>query len=149
MNSCISLWFLCLQIHSQFPLSFEFNQFYLRFLAYHYVSNRFRTFMLDNEAERMEAGWLMEEGGARRRSLDSESGDSSNGDAGGSPSQSRGAGGAARQGSGMSIWDYIHIYHQRSPLFYNFMYTPPQDQCDEVSEYQKYIHFSWIHLCGS
>lgn len=49
------------QIHHQFPLSFEFNQFFLRFIAYHYVSNRFRTFMMDNEYERVEAGWLMDD----------------------------------------------------------------------------------------
>ena len=111
------------QIHNQFPLSFEFNQFYLRFLAYHYVSNRFRTFMLDTESERMEAGWLLEEGvGGRRRSQDSLSSDGSNGgDTGASPSSHR------RHPAGMSIWDYINIYHQRSPLFYNFMYTLPQE----------------------
>ena len=38
---------------------------YIRFLAYHYVSNRFRSFMLDNELERMEAGWLLYDGKAR------------------------------------------------------------------------------------
>lgn len=49
------------QIHRQFPLSFEFNQYYIKFIAYHYVSCRFRTFLLDCEAERSELGWLNEE----------------------------------------------------------------------------------------
>jgi myotubularin-related protein 5/13 len=49
------------QIHRQFPLSFEFNQYYLKFIAYHSVSCRFRTFLLDCEAERAECGWLNEE----------------------------------------------------------------------------------------
>ena len=53
------------QIHRQFPQSFEYNEYFLKFLAYHYVSNRFRTFMLDNEFERMEAGWLLEDGAGR------------------------------------------------------------------------------------
>lgn len=49
------------QIHNQFPLSFEFNQYYLEFMAYHYVSCRFRTFLLDCESERAECGWINEE----------------------------------------------------------------------------------------
>lgn len=44
------------QIQRQFPLAFEFNDFYLRFLAYHSVSCRFRTFLLDCECERVECG---------------------------------------------------------------------------------------------
>ncbi|KAL3178044.1 hypothetical protein MRX96_038584 [Rhipicephalus microplus] len=45
------------QLLRQFPMSFEFNDLFLRFLAYHHVSCRFRTFLLDSELERIELGW--------------------------------------------------------------------------------------------
>lgn len=37
-------------------MAFEFNDFYLRFLAYHSVSCRFRTFLLDCELDRVDCG---------------------------------------------------------------------------------------------
>ena len=46
------------QIHAQFPTAFEFNQYYLKFLAYHHVSCRFRTFLCDNEHMYVQAGFF-------------------------------------------------------------------------------------------
>lgn len=44
------------QCLNEFANAFEFNEFYLEFLAYHYVSNRFKTFLLDSEFERVQFG---------------------------------------------------------------------------------------------
>ena len=49
------------QLHNQFPMAFEFSHFYLKFLAYHHVSCRFRTFLLDSELQRSECGFTQEE----------------------------------------------------------------------------------------
>ncbi|XP_075064591.1 myotubularin-related protein 5 isoform X4 [Mixophyes fleayi] len=83
------------QIHLQFPSEFEFSQYYLKFLAYHYVSNRFRTFLLDSDCERIEKGVLYEEKGDRR-----------------SPQVCR------------SVWEYIERLHKKNPVFYNYMFCP-------------------------
>ncbi|XP_076471850.1 myotubularin-related protein 13-like isoform X2 [Babylonia areolata] len=102
------------QIHRQFPLSFEFNQYFLKFIAYHYVSNRFRTFMLDNEFERVEAGWLLDEkrpGGVSVEEVAEGQGFS--------PKHS------LSQGSGFSgLWDYVDKQHRKSAIFTNFLFSP-------------------------
>lgn len=41
------------QVLEQYPFAFEFNDFFLRFLAYHSSSACFRTFLLDSEADRI------------------------------------------------------------------------------------------------
>ncbi|XP_040199118.1 myotubularin-related protein 5 isoform X4 [Rana temporaria] len=83
------------QIHLQFPSEFEFSQYYLKFLAYHYVSNRFRTFLLDSDCERIEKGILYEEKGDRR-----------------GPQVCR------------SVWDYMERLNKKNPVFYNYMFSP-------------------------
>ncbi|XP_044747784.1 myotubularin-related protein 13 isoform X1 [Coccinella septempunctata] len=111
------------QIQTQFPMAFEFNDYYLRFLAYHSVSCRFRTFLFDCELERVECGVAAVED--KRGSLTShhKSVDT------GSDEESIYPGGrlgTTVQGSnlGQSIFDYIEKQHNRSPLFFNFMYIP-------------------------
>ncbi|XP_061493895.1 myotubularin-related protein 5 isoform X6 [Rhineura floridana] len=83
------------QIHLQFPMEFEFSQYYLKFLSYHYVSNRFRTFLLDSDYERLELGLLYEEKGERK-----------------GPQLFR------------SIWDYMDRLNKKMPAFFNYMYAP-------------------------
>ncbi|KAJ8728742.1 hypothetical protein PYW07_006438 [Mythimna separata] len=116
------------QLQKQFPLAFEFNEYYLRFVAYHSVSCRFRTFLLDNEAQRAELGitaaddkradtnrmvYLYGAGGEAGAGSEEEAGPGA-------------AGGRAPQ-LGHSLFDYIDRHHQKAPVFYNFLYTPDLD----------------------
>uniref|UniRef100_A0A672RY59 Myotubularin-related protein 5-like n=1 Tax=Sinocyclocheilus grahami TaxID=75366 RepID=A0A672RY59_SINGR len=87
------------QIHLQFPMEFEFSQYYLKFLAYHYVSNRFRTFLLDSDYERIELGVLYEEKGERKN-----------------PQVCK------------SVWDYIDRLNKKTPMFYNYMFSPEEEE---------------------
>lgn len=114
------------QIQTQFPMAFEFNDYYLRFLAFHSVSCRFRTFLFDCELERVECGVAAVED--KRGSLTSHH---KNVDTG-SDEESIYPGGRLAttvQGSnlGQSIFDYIEKQHNRSPLFFNFMYIPDME----------------------
>ncbi|XP_038198614.1 myotubularin-related protein 5 isoform X2 [Arvicola amphibius] len=83
------------QVHLQFPMEFEFSQFYLKFLGYHHASRRFRTFLLDSDYERIELGLLYEEKGERKGQL------------------------ACR-----SVWEYVDRLSKKTPMFYNYTYAP-------------------------
>ncbi|XP_028170103.1 myotubularin-related protein 13 [Ostrinia furnacalis] len=124
------------QLQKQFPLSFEFNEYYLRFVAYHSVSCRFRTFLLDSEAQRAELGiTAADDKRADTSRLGVETGAGSEEECvGGVPMGPGGAAGAAgsygsspRATFGQSLFDYIDKQHQKSPVFYNFLYTPDLD----------------------
>ncbi|XP_041970120.1 myotubularin-related protein 13 isoform X2 [Aricia agestis] len=98
------------QIQKQFPLAFEFNEYYLRFVAYHTVSCRFRTFLFDSEAQRIDAGLEERRADAARLGVETD-----------------GAGEEEAVRAGGGLFEYIERLHQRAPTFYNLLYTPDLD----------------------
>lgn len=103
----------CMQQH---PAAFEFSPFLLEFLAYHSVSNRFRTFLLDSELERVQFG-------VERSSFPAPTS---------LPSSSRRlfqTNVTHSQASSIAanttcIWQYILKVHYHSAKFFNFTYQP-------------------------
>lgn len=45
----------------------------------------------------------------------------------GAGSEDEAYGGAAAPASGQHVFDYIERLHQKTPVFYNFLYTPDLD----------------------
>ena len=46
------------QVIEQYPYAFEFNNYFIKLIAYHQTSMRFNTFFLDSEHERYQHGWF-------------------------------------------------------------------------------------------
>ena len=112
------------QLHRQFPLSFEFNQFYLKFIAYHHVSCRFRTFLLDSECERVEAGIMAVEDKRGSLSRHHRSFDTLSDDESIFPGGRMAGSNSGPSSLGQSIFDYIEKQASKSPIFHNFYYAP-------------------------
>ncbi|KAK8779525.1 hypothetical protein V5799_019134, partial [Amblyomma americanum] len=135
-----------LQLLRQFPMSFEFNDLFLRFLAYHHVSCRFRTFLLDSELERVELGWTPSPSGASslHRSgrnvaaalASAESGSDEESAAAAAASSS------ARASAAPSFWEYADRLWCKSSAFYNFWYQANLE--DEVL--RPYSHLSNLEV---
>ena len=104
------------QCFNQFPNAFEFNEFYLEFLAYHYVSNRFKTFLLDSEFERTQFGILNLNNNFNYKS---EKFSTTNLHTYVSYDQAR-----SIPSNTSCIWQYILKVHYNSSKFFNFNYQP-------------------------
>lgn len=109
-------------------MSFEFNDYYLKFLAYHSVSCRFRTFLFDCELERFEFGITAIED--KRGSLNSHKHQvdtsTNSDDEAIYPGGTRHTANSNQSKLGSCIFDYIDRQHVKSPIFYNFKYINNQ-----------------------
>ncbi|CAN8027521.1 unnamed protein product, partial [Ixodes persulcatus] len=136
------------QLLRQFPMSFEFNELFLRFLAYHHVSCRFRTFLLDSECERAEWGWLPAPsssssfvGGSLHRT--GRAAAAMPGTESGSDEESAAAhASSARASAAPSFWEYADRLWSKSSAFYNFWYSANLE--DEVL--RPYSNISNLHI---
>ncbi|XP_023320914.1 myotubularin-related protein 13 isoform X8 [Eurytemora carolleeae] len=112
------------QLLNQFPMAFEFSHFYLKFLAYHHISCRFRTFLLDSECERAEVGFI--EVREKRSSIprSSRSNDTQSSD-----EEERGSNqGFPGTHLGVSVFDFIDKLNQRTSSLHNPLFCPELQQ---------------------
>lgn len=162
------------QIQKQYPMAFEFNDYYLRFLAYHSVSCRynirhahivttiivwyflrFRTFLFDCELERVESGVAAIEDKrgsltSHHKSVDTISDDENVYPGGRVTATTTGT------NLGQSVFDYIEKQHARTPHFFNFMYTPdfehpvlrPQSHSPSLEVWEYYLDEDLKHGPG-
>jgi len=111
------------QIHEQFPMSFEFNVTFIETIAFHSCSNRFTTFLLDSNYQRLEAGIL----------FDSQQSPYSSGDVICRDEHVVPAVVQPRPADHLrSLWDYIDRAHKRSPIFLNCFYLPKDPTVSKV-----------------
>ena len=104
----------------QFPNAFEFNEFYLEFLAYHSVSNRFKTFLLDSELERFNFGLLTQTNRGATQNFNEPSANLfSNLHTHVTFTQA-----SSIPSNVTCIWQYILKVHYNSAKFFNFNYQP-------------------------
>jgi myotubularin-related protein 5/13 len=97
------------QLQRQFPLSFEFNDFFLRIIAYHSFSMRFHTFTMNSEKERCALNWLPYR-----------------------PRPAYAYGSSSSPEPFASFWEFIEQLHENSMMFYNFLYQHKEEEMPDM-----------------
>ena len=104
----------------QFPVAFEFNDFYLRMMAYHSCSMRFHTFALNSDKERGERGWQdYHVTWTRSKNV--------------------------RIEDFNSFWTFVDNICKESMMFYNFNYSSDLSKVSDISK-KRYIILLIIDL---
>lgn len=126
------------QILLQFPHAFEFNNYLLKFMAYHQTSMRFNTFFLDSEHERYQHGWFPD-CEAPKEDIKAKTADLQNKAKQGAlnfPRQKKDGSLKAEQlaqqhqeqkkkkSTSVSLWDHLKMQAARVTLFQSFSYHP-------------------------
>lgn len=109
------------QILEQFPFDFEFNDFYLKFLAYHSVSNKFNSFLFNFEYERF--GHILEKKNFQTVVNDEKMSETIR--VGESVYSNKKVGDPNHStDTEQNIFDYIQSQHDKFSSFCNFKYFP-------------------------
>jgi len=108
------------QVHVQFPMAFEFNATFIETIAYHSISNRFTTFLLDSDYERLEAGILFDSNNINKSKVSIEV--TTCNDSLVIPAIKKKS--SKDEERCKSLWDYITQVHNKSPIFLNSLYLP-------------------------
>lgn len=138
-------WLDCVhQVLRQCPCAFEFNDYYLKFLAYHVGSNRFRTFMLNSEYERLVNGFFCNLND--KNLLKAMSNNISNT----TYSPTHDPPNSISEESIPSVWDYIDAHQNMGPYFMNYNYVKDSENvlrpCSEISSLELWDYFIDVNL---
>lgn len=135
------------QIICQYPHAFEYNNYFLKFIAYHQTSMRFNTFFLDSEHERYQHGWfpdseLPRDPSASMRSMNNGAAKGPNMKAEMLIQQQLEQ--QKKKLTSVSLWDHLDTQSKKFTLFNSFTYHPNLSKVSWM-EFEFRLSFLFYH----